>query len=121
MPILPSFHVDAKSERVRSFYFNILVEAPVFCRTAEEWANPVLYIEKIRKSVVYGGICKIKLPIKLVSPCNNNFCGNGLRFFNFRHFWFPVIFLRDNLHLARPAYFVGVKKIGRPRRSRCRL
>lgn len=73
MPKLPplGMDADAKSERVLRFYFDVPVEAPVLCPTVEEWANPVLYIEKIRESVEYGGICKIKPPIRLVSPFNN--------------------------------------------------
>ena len=37
-------------------------EAPVFCPTAEEFEDPLVYINKIRPVAEKAGICKIRPP-----------------------------------------------------------
>lgn len=49
-------------EKYEEFDFEVPEEAPVFIPTAEEFKNPLVYIQKIRPLAEKFGICKIKPP-----------------------------------------------------------
>lgn len=49
-------------EKYEEFEFEVPEEAPVFIPTAEEFKNPLVYIQKIRPLAEKFGICKIKPP-----------------------------------------------------------
>lgn len=49
-------------EKYEDFDFEVPEEAPVFIPTAEEFKNPLVYIQKIRPLAEKFGICKIKPP-----------------------------------------------------------
>lgn len=66
-PSNPQWQIDKYDE----FDFEVPEEAPVFIPTAEEFKNPLIYIQKIRPLAERFGICKIKPPA--VSHCSTNF------------------------------------------------
>lgn len=49
-------------DKCEEFEFEVPEEAPVFIPTAEEFKNPLLYIQKIRPLAERFGVCKIKPP-----------------------------------------------------------
>lgn len=55
-------HPRLQMEKCDEFDFEVPEEAPVFIPTAEEFKNPLLYIQKIRPLAEKFGICKIKPP-----------------------------------------------------------
>lgn len=55
-------HPHWQTEKCEEFDFEVPEEAPVFIPTAEEFKNPLLYIQKIRPLAEKFGICKIKPP-----------------------------------------------------------
>lgn len=55
-------HPHWQTEKCDEFDFEVPEEAPVFIPTAEEFKNPLLYIQKIRPLAEKFGICKIKPP-----------------------------------------------------------
>lgn len=57
-----AFHPHLQMEKCDEFEFEVPEEAPVFIPTAEEFKNPLLYIQKIRPLAEKFGICKIKPP-----------------------------------------------------------
>lgn len=57
-----AIHPHLQMEKCDEFEFEVPEEAPVFIPTAEEFKNPLLYIQKIRPLAEKFGICKIKPP-----------------------------------------------------------
>lgn len=55
-------HPHLQMDKCDEFEFEVPEEAPVFIPTAEEFKNPLLYIQKIRPLAEKFGICKIKPP-----------------------------------------------------------
>jgi hypothetical protein len=55
-------HPHWQMEKFEEFEFDVPEEAPVFVPTAEEFKNPLVYIQKIRPLAEKYGICKIKPP-----------------------------------------------------------
>ena len=55
-------HPHWQTEKYEEFEFEVPDEAPVFIPTAEEFKNPLLYIQKIRPLAEKFGICKVKPP-----------------------------------------------------------
>lgn len=55
-------HPRLQMDKCDEFEFEVPEEAPVFIPTAEEFKNPLLYIQKIRPLAEKFGICKIKPP-----------------------------------------------------------
>lgn len=55
-------HPHLQMDKCDEFEFEVPEEAPVFIPTKEEFANPLLYIQKIRPLAEKFGICKIKPP-----------------------------------------------------------
>lgn len=55
-------HPHLQMDKCDEFEFEVPDEAPVFIPTAEEFKNPLLYIQKIRPLAEKFGICKIKPP-----------------------------------------------------------
>lgn len=57
-----AIHPHLQMDKCDEFEFEVPEEAPVFIPTAEEFKNPLLYIQKIRPLAEKFGICKIKPP-----------------------------------------------------------
>jgi hypothetical protein len=55
-------HPHLQMDKCDEFEFEVPEEAPVFIPSAEEFKNPLLYIQKIRPLAEKFGICKIKPP-----------------------------------------------------------
>lgn len=55
-------HPHLQMDKCDEFEFEVPEECPVFIPTAEEFKNPLLYIQKIRPLAEKFGICKIKPP-----------------------------------------------------------
>jgi glycogen debranching enzyme len=55
-------HPRIQMDKYDEFEFEVPEEAPVFIPTAEEFKNPLVYIQKIRPLAEKFGICKIKPP-----------------------------------------------------------
>lgn len=55
-------HPHWQMDKYEDFEFEVPEEAPVFVPTAEEFKNPLVYIQKIRPLAEKYGICKIKPP-----------------------------------------------------------
>lgn len=55
-------HPRIQMDKYGEFEFEVPEEAPVFIPTAEEFKNPLVYIQKIRPLAEKFGICKIKPP-----------------------------------------------------------
>lgn len=58
----PPNHPQWQIDKFEEFEFEVPEEAPVFIPTAEEFKNPLVYIQKIRPLAEKFGICKIKPP-----------------------------------------------------------
>lgn len=59
----PAYHQPHwQIEKYEDFDFEVPEEAPVFIPTAEEFKNPLVYIQKIRPLAEKFGLCKIKPP-----------------------------------------------------------
>ncbi|CRK97404.1 CLUMA_CG010794, isoform A [Clunio marinus] len=61
-------HPHLQMDKCDEFEFEVPEEAPVFIPTAEEFKNPLLYIQKIRPLAEKFGICKIKPPADWQPP-----------------------------------------------------
>jgi hypothetical protein len=55
-------HPHWQMDKYEDFEFDVPEEAPVFVPTAEEFKNPLIYIQKIRPLAEKYGVCKIKPP-----------------------------------------------------------
>lgn len=62
MDDMKTSHPHLQMDKCDEFEFEVPEEAPVFIPTAEEFKNPLLYIQKIRPLAEKFGICKIKPP-----------------------------------------------------------
>lgn len=69
-PSNPHWQIDKYEE----FEFEVPEEAPVFIPTAEEFKNPLVYIQKIRPLAEKFGICKIKPPAVSFEGIEGDFC-----------------------------------------------
>lgn len=69
---IKSVHPHLQMDKCDEFEFEVPEEAPVFIPTAEEFKNPLLYIQKIRPLAEKFGICKIKPPAVSLMDENEN-------------------------------------------------